>query len=116
MLLGKLLKNNSVISHSNIGTNDKAVYCVVNDARCCAGSAVIRQRGNWYLPNEFQLNSTEKSDYSANHTKAAVLLNYHGDSSGVSGIFRCNILDQSNTLYTFFIGVYSENEGIITIE
>ena len=54
-----------MISHGDIGQNDKAVYCVVNDDRCCAGSAAARQRGNWYLPNEYQLNSTEKSDYSA---------------------------------------------------
>ena len=102
-----------MISHSDIGQNDKAVYCVVNDDRCCAGSAAARQRGNWYLPNEFQLNSTEKSDYSATRAKGAVLLNYHGDSSGVSGILHCSIMDQSNTLYSFFIGVYNENEGTL---
>ena len=102
-----------MISHSDIGQNDKAVYCIVNDDRCCTGSAAAKQRGNWYLPNEFLLNATEKSNYSATHAKGAVLLNYHGESSGISGILRCNILDQSNTLHSFFIGVYNKNEGTL---
>ena len=108
--LGTALKNNSWISHRSIGTNNREVYCSVNDFRCCRGSTV--QRGNWYSSNKVKLSSTLESGYSATQTKGAVLLYYHENSIiTVSGIFRCDILDRSDTLYSFFIGIYPDNEG-----
>ena len=112
---GVLISNNSLITRTDIGVDDDAVYCVVDDANCCGTPSAGNGRGEWYFPlmgMYLHLKTQPVFKFYASWTTGAVLMNYRGtDGGGASGVFSCKIQDANNILHTFYLGVYPINEG-----
>ena len=108
------LSNNSLITESDIGVDDDAVYCVVVDTNCCGTLSTGNGRGQWYFPNGNQLQSSTANSnlWYSTWTTGAVLLNYRKTSTtGTTGIFYCEIQDSQSELHALYIGIYAANEG-----
>ena len=76
----------------DIGDGDAALLCMTN-----LTSVNKSVRGEWYFPNGTGVFST--------HNDSEI------HSSGVNGIYRCEISNAMNVTQTIYIGVYNTNSG-----
>ena len=99
--------NHSVLKRDTF-IGDVALHCVTDDTTCCTEA---NGRGSWYYPNNNSIPSETGHTgawYSSWQT-GAVLLNYRGTGSGTSGItglFRCEIRDSADTLHRLYTCIY----------
>ena len=115
------MRNTSVI-----GTDDDALYCMTDDVTCCGTPPCLPEsggngngRGHWYLskdnPVGYKLSNIEHVGvWYASWLTGAVLLNYRGDgtdnSMAVTGLFRCEIEDKTNTTHHLYTCVYDDED------
>ena len=94
-----LYPNNSVVALADIGEGFGALYCLTNLTTCCTeadgGSA-----GEWFLPGQTLpvidvSQSTDSADFVTSRAPSAVLLNRRTNTTGPTGVFTCQISDES---------------------
>ena len=116
LLNGQLYPNNSVVTLADIGTRiGLGLYCLTPSLECCSESetpnaaSVTRE---WYLPDGRPLTSAN-SPFIKSRVSSAVSL--HSDRfsfiTAPSGVFRCEIPDDSGTSQNIYVGIYPQGVG-----
>lgn len=93
-----LYPNNSVV---DVGTST-ILYCLTNNTNCCRetdGSSA----GEWFLPGQIQPVIDVNGTFIRTRGPSAVLLNI--STVVPTGIYTCQIPDQSGQLRTAYVGV-----------
>ena len=113
MLKGKSLANNSFVDLENVGITDQlsdaALQCTTNKTDCCHLSYHINRRFGWrYYPNDTEVVNNNFDIY-RNRGHSDVYL--HRRRGGTSGIYECKITDWHGVNLTWFVGLYSGQEG-----
>ena len=100
--------NNSVVNITDIGTDSAALICTTTNSDCCFG----RQGNGWYLPNGFELFNTNTQPYyrTRSTSPGAVRLNRNPGAT-TTGVFHCDIPDDSGDLQSLYVGIYNATTG-----
>ena len=108
--------NNSIVTRTDIGTGSAALLCTTTYTPCCSSANPDTQ---WYFPNgsEAQNNgglpyyrTRNNPDLGARTGLRSILL--HRNPQGTTtGIFRCDIPDESGVLQSVFVGIYDSGTG-----
>ena len=96
---------------SDIGEGSNALFCLTDRTQCCDNPSV----GGWKFPNGSFVTSRSDSAINNINSFSSIRLNREGDVVGPTGIFTCNIPDQtSTTILNLYIGVYDDaGEGVL---
>ena len=106
---GRLYPNNSVVSLTDIGEGNDALFCLTDKLDCCVGEVDNVSAGEWYLPE--QTDPVVGSDVSGgsedftSRRSSAVLLNRRNSTVGPTGLYRCVVPDRSGVDRELYIGV-----------
>ena len=88
---------------------DNPLLCVTPDnTNCCSsaetgGGALL---GNWYFPNGTEV-PPDSTGWNFYITKGPGVVRLHRRTGGVSGIYRCEIPDQSGINQILYVGLYA---------
>ncbi len=115
LLQGIPYTNNSVVPLRAIGETVPgvvgALYCLTNNTRCCRGLDGL-SAGEWFLPGEtlpvVEVNSSSMAtaDFTKARGPSILLLNRRNSfATGPTGVYTCQIPDDSGQLRTLYIGV-----------
>ena len=95
----------------DIGEWDDALLCLTNQPACCKRpftGEMGRALGSWFFPNGTRVPSRHWDFFRA---RGQMIVHMHRRRGGVSGIYRCEILDAMNNTQTIYIGVYPASTG-----
>ena len=111
LLSGVLLSNNSVVTQADIGSrfSGPALYCLTPSTECCSSSV----SGEWYLPDGTPVSSST-TPFSRNQVPSAVSL-LRNVATPPTGVFCCEIPDDSGTRQNVYVGIHPEGIGEISI-
>ncbi len=101
--------NNSIVTITDIGVGDNALFCLSNSNSCCRSIYGIAS-GEWFLPGgSSPINGNGESSSVANFSRSrrasAVLLNRRNNAIGPEGLYRCDVIDARNITQTLHIGI-----------
>ena len=108
--------------NSNTSWINRSLHCVTDVVVCCSSDNVSYYRGDWYLPNEDQVellsindvHSSGEDNIVAIHQNGTVSLTFLNDTSS-SGIYHCEIpvYDEYDEVIikTVYVGLYQLSEG-----
>ena len=105
--------NNSVVTTTDIGTGDAALFCTTTYELCCFSDPPT----NWYFPNGSRVSNTNTLPYyrtriDGNHSsELGTVLLHRNPESTTTGVFRCEILDASGTSQSLYVGIYTAYTG-----
>ena len=108
---GTFLSNNSIVLLCDIGEGSNALFCLTDRTECC----MTEQQGQWIFPNG---NNVHSSSENFNQTKgfSSVHLNRRRSAMGPTGIFTCEVPDQTENLMNLSVGVYDNvSEGVLSM-
>lgn len=109
-----LYPNNSVVAPAS---GDTALYCLTDNSSCCRG-ADGTSAGEWFLPGETQpvvdvSSSSGSKNFTRDRVPSAVVLFRNGVMWN-TGIYTCQIPDQSGESRRIYIGVNTGTQCHIT--
>ena len=122
LLRGHLHGNNSVVTLTDIGEGSKSLLCITNKTKCCLhmDQHQLGPQGNWYYPGSdtavLSYSNRGQSGFYRNRYLSKVRLHRISETTSPTGLFRCTIPDSSDQSLTIFIGVYSMENGEISVE
>ena len=78
--------NNSIVTITDIGIGDNALFCLSNSSSCCRPRDGVAS-GEWFLPGESSLingngESSSTANFSRSRRASAVLLNRRNNAIG----------------------------------
>ena len=102
-------QNNSLVTLKDIGENDTALLCKINQTACCHQpfSDAIE---NWFFPNGSDFPS-KADQYDLYETRGQSVVSMNRRKGGEEGIYRCEIVVSANITQTIYIGVYNTSTG-----
>ena len=108
VLNGVTYPNQSFVLRTDIGEGDAGVQCTTDRDGCCSGEG---RAGDFYFPNGEKVPVSGNDllrTYYRNRGSGFIRLNRR--SNGViTGLFRCEIPDASETLVDLFINIGNNN-------
>ena len=107
---GNLYRNNSLVNISDIGsTNSEALLCLTNNKECCPTNGA---REEWYTPTGTPVGDSDiDADFLRNSGHSVVYLLRLNNATSPTGVFRCEIPDNSGTSQNIYVGIYPLGEG-----
>ena len=101
--------NNSIVTITDIGVGDNALFCLTNNSRCCRNRYGIAS-GEWFLPGRSSPidgggESSSTVNFSRSRRRSGVILNRRNNAIGPEGLYRCDVIDKQNTLQSLYVGV-----------
>ena len=105
--------NNSVVTITDVGTGSAALLCTTTNTSCCSSGNPATQ---WYFPNGTQVPNLGSSPPSMTFSRtrstspAAVRLNRNPEAT-TTGVFQCDIPDDSGDLQSIYVGIYNATTG-----
>ncbi len=101
--------NNSIVTITDIGVGDNALFCLSNSSSCCRISNGIGS-GEWFLPGESSPiksggETSSTADFSRSRRSSAVLLNRRNNATEPEGLYRCDVIDARNVVQSLYIGI-----------
>ena len=106
--------NNSIVTITDIGVGDNALFCLSDSSSCCRSSDGIGS-GDWLFPGKSSTvdgsGDTSFADFSTGRRASAVLLNRRNNTIEPEGLYRCDVIDARHTLQSLYIGIYTMNRG-----
>ena len=95
----------------DIGERDTVLLCVTDQTACCQPPYTEPiGLGNWYFPNGTGVPSSG-SQWDFYRTRGQSVVNMYRRRGGVTGIYRCVIVNPMNVTQSIYIGVYTESTG-----
>lgn len=116
-LNGSVLENNSIVTLSEIGSEDhNALLCYTNLSECCKAkqSNTSRGLGEWFYNQRTIVNRIlSKIGYFISRDLSVVRLHHNISTTDLLpvGIFTCQIPDSNTEIHTIHIGIYPAEEG-----
>ena len=115
-LNGQLIANNSIVLLQSIGEGDAALLCTTDRTACCTGASRV---GEWFYPDGRMVPIMTPvggpEPYYRNRGYSLIRLNRRpnqGLSETYTGIYCCEIPDQSNLIQTMCVRAYlTESAG-----
>ena len=108
-LNGTFLSDNSIVLLSDIGEGSNALFCLTNSTQCC----MAEQQGQWMFPDGSNVHSSSEN-FNQTRGFSSLLLNRRRSAMGPTGIFKCEIPDQ--TEMNLYVGVYDNvSEGVLSM-
>ena len=102
--------NNSVVTITDIGTGSAALLCTTTNSGCCLSA----DGSQWYFPDGSAVQRTGTTYYRTRTFSAVgggtVHLNRNPGATE-TGIFHCDILDDSGDLQSTYVGIYTTTTG-----
>lgn len=93
------------------------LLCVTPDNTTCCSSVESggAPLGHWYYPNQTEV-PPESTGWQFYITRGPGVVSLHRNTGGVSGIYHCDIPDQSGVNQTLYVGLYiaAESSGKLT--
>ncbi len=107
--------NNSIVTITDIGVGDNALFCLSNSSSCCRNRDGMAS-GEWFLPGGSSPifsggESSSVANFSRSRRSKAVLLNRRNDAIGPEGLYRCDVIDATSITKSLFIGIYTVDRG-----
>ncbi len=107
--------NNSIVTITDIGIGDNALFCLSNSNSCCRTRDGMAS-GEWFLPGgSSSINgsgeSSSTADFSRSRRSSAVLMNRRNNAVGPEGLYSCDVIDARNITKSLFIGIYTVDRG-----
>ncbi len=104
-----MYSNNSIVTITDIGVGDNALFCLSDSSSCCMTSNGMAS-GQWFLPGgSSPINGNGESSSTVNFSRSrrssAVLLNRRNDAIEPEGLYRCDVIDARNITQTLYIGI-----------
>ncbi len=114
-LNGQIYPNNSIVTITDIGVGDDALFCLSDSGICCRTRDGVAS-GEWFLPGGSSPISsggeTSSTDnFSRSRRPSAVLLNRRNNAIEPEGLYRCDVIDARNINQSLFIGLYKVDRG-----
>ena len=101
--------NNSIVTITDIGTDDTALVCTTTRSGCCLST----DGSQWYFPNGSAVQRSESLPYYRTRTflGSGTVLLHRNPGATTTGIFHCDILDASGDLQSIYVGIYTATTG-----
>ena len=100
---------------SDIGTagDDTALLCHTNHpADTPGGTDEMHSGGQWFNPDGSAVLSASISvGFRRNRGSMVVRLYRNTGTTAVEGIYRCEVMDDTDTLQTVYVGLYNDDGG-----
>ncbi len=100
--------NNSMVTITDIGVGDNALFCLSNSSSCCRGRDGMTS-GEWFLPGGsspiYGSGDTSSANFSRSRRSSAVLLNRRNNAIEPEGLYRCDVIHARNITQTLYIGI-----------
>jgi len=108
-LNGVTYPNNSIVNNTDIGTGSAALICTTTLLGCCFSGHTETQ---WYFPNGSQVPNNPSLPYQRNRGRnpGRVILIRNSEST-TTGIFHCDIPDESGVTQSLYVGIYDSGTG-----
>ena len=108
-LSGVTLPNNSIVTDTDIGTGPAALLCTTTYTPCCNSGNPETQ---WFFPNGSQVPNNPALPYRRTRdiNLRRVILSRNSESA-TTGIFHCDIPDESGVTQSLYVGIYDMNTG-----
>ena len=106
--------NNSVFTITDIGTGSAALRCTTTRSGCCSSAHPTTQ---WYFPSGSQVqnpSSLPNPSMTFSRTRArfpGTVLLHRNPGATTTGVFRCDIPDDSGDLQSLYVGIYTDTTG-----
>ena len=115
-LNGTIIPNNSYVIINDIGTvgDDTALLCHTNHpADTPGGTDGMHSGGNWFRPDGSVVSSSGSSEGFRRSRGSMVIRLYRNTATGppVEGIYRCEVMDDTDTLQIVYVGLYNDDGG-----
>ena len=104
------------MTRTDIGTDSAALLCTTTHAICCSSANPETQ---WFFPNgSLVLNlrdlpyyrTRNNPDFAGRTGPRSVRLNRNPQGT-TTGLFQCDVLDDSGVLQRMFVGIYDSGTG-----
>ena len=107
-----IIPNHGYVVISDIGsTDDTALICHTNHPATINNNA--HSGGNWLAPDNLRVTGTTVPGFKRTRAPMIVrLLRYTATDPPSEGIYECLVMDDTDTLHSFFVGLYYSGEGI----
>ena len=110
------LSNNTLLTADDIGEAEEALFCATDRKGCCINES--SDHSKWFLPNRLRIESTNTSQtlYMSLENQAVRLNRVNNSNSDELpvGVYHCEMMDENNITHYLYVGIYLEDEGIIT--
>ena len=103
------LTNNSIVTSTDIGTGDAGLVCTTTYRPCCDSANPETQ---WYFPNGNPVPNNPALPYqrTRGQNPGRVILSRNSEST-ITGIFHCDIPDDSGVIQSLYVGIYTSTTG-----
>ena len=102
--------NNSVVNIMDIGTGSAALICTTTHSGCCLST----DGSHWYFPDGTQVQRSGTTYYRTRTVSdfggGTIRLNRNPGAT-TTGVFHCDILDDSGDLQSLYVGIYNATTG-----
>lgn len=102
------VKNNSLVSLSQIGAGDMALFCATDRSMCTSDSDCD---GEWYMPSGTAVNTNNSEAFYTSRGDQTVGLNYITGGDPPTGIYHCEVMDRNGVTNYIYVGIYPQDEG-----
>ena len=111
-LNGSIIPNHGYVVISDIGTanDDTALLCITNRPPTGSGDS----GGKWFAPDGTAVHHTRNDVPGVRRNRGPMVVRLYRDTATgppAEGIYYCQILDDTNTLQTIHVGLYSNGGG-----
>ena len=108
--------NNSVVTITDIGAGSAALLCTTTYIVCCFSGPEGTPGTHWYFPNGTQVDRFNTLPYYRSRTDAkksppGTVLLHRNPEATTTGVFRCEILDDSAIFQSIYVGIYTTTTG-----
>ncbi len=102
--------NNSIVTITDIGVGDNALFCLSDSSSCCMTRNGVAS-GQWFLPGgsspiESGGESSSTANFSRSRRSSAILLNRRNNAIEPEGLYRCDVIDSRNITQSLYIGIH----------
>ena len=116
--LGSMLRNNSILDLSTLGTEvQDRIECRTDAVNCCSDQEGLADRA-WYLPNRTKLfkdGVQEINSFVLNASAQQLSLQFTDTSArsvpALSGVYECSIGTTAGPWQGIYLGLYNEPEA-----
>ena len=106
---GSSVGNHKYVNRTNLASPGHYLSCITALRPCCSSS-----QGTWVRPNGVNV-ETSGSDVRQVHITGQGRIDLYVTNSAMSGMYRCDIETSENEREPFYVGLYSNDEGVYTM-
>ena len=115
VLNGAIIPNHGFVLLDNVGEYRVSLLCLTDLPACCRTSYSNTALGDWFYPNGTavpnMIINAQGLRWDCYRTRGQMMILMHRRRGGVTGIYRCDIPDQTEDPRRLYVGLYTANTG-----